>query len=200
MDRPTDALVLAITNDRSWLLPIAEACDHFSINTDARQRMFLAQCAHESSGFTRLVESLNYSAQRLLAVFPSHFADLAEAEEFAHDEVRIAERVYGGRLGNRGEGMGDGYAYRGRGLLQLTGLRIYRRCGLALGIDLVTIPQALESPRYAALSAAWVWTDDKGCNELADAGDFEGCTRRINGGLNGQAQRVAWLERLEGTA
>jgi len=192
---PTDPLVRVITNDRAWLVPIGEACRRFDINTDARRAMFLAQAAHESDGFTRLVESLHYSAARLLAVFRAHFTP-AEATQFAYDDVRIGERVYGGRMGNGPEGVGDGYAYRGRGLLQITGRAMYRECGRALGIDLEALPKLLEVQTWAALSAAWVWTDEKACNALADAGDFERCTRAINGGVNGYEQRLAWLDRL----
>jgi putative chitinase len=193
--RPIDTLVRRITNDPHWPDAIAAACLHFDINTDERRGMFLATCAHESSAFTRLVESLHYSAARLLAVWPLRFS-ATESFEFAYDDARIGERVYGGRMGNGPEGVGDGYAFRGRGLIQLTGRSMYHDCGRALGVDLETSPSLLEQPTWAALSAGWLWAEEKLCNALADAGDFEAVTRRINGGLNGLDDRRAWLARL----
>lgn len=179
-----------------WLDPLAKACARYAIDDGKRVAMFVAQCAHESSGFTRLRESLKYSASRLLVVFAKYF-DPDEAVEFAYDEVRIAERVYGGRMGNGPEGVGDGFNYRGRGLIQLTGKDNYRRCGEAIGIDLVSGPGALEIEAWAALSAAWFWSVN-GCNAFADADDIRGCTRRINGGINGLDERTAlWDKALE---
>lgn len=176
-DRWTDALNAALTR---W-----------QIDTPQRVAMFLAQVAHESGGFRTLVESLHYSATRLLQVWPSRFTP-TDAAAMAFDERAIAERAYGGRLGNGPEGSGDGYNYRGRGLIQLTGRDNYTRCGAALGLDLVGHPEVLEQPEYAAQSAGWFWAG-RGCNELADAGDYLGITRRINGGTNGQADRETWL-------
>jgi putative chitinase len=188
-------LVLAITEDRGWVLPIVEACVEFDIDTHERQAMFLANCAHESAGFTQLVESLKYSPTRLMAVFSRYFT-AREAEAFAYDEVRIAERVYGGRMGNGPEGMGDGWMYRGRGLLQITGLDMYRRCGRTLGVDFEHMPSLLEGRTFAARSAGWVWTVEKKCNIAADMSDFARCVVLINGGTNGMDDRLAWLDRL----
>jgi putative chitinase len=188
-------LVLAITGDQGWVLPILEACIEFDIDTAQRQQMFLANCAHESNGFTQLVESLKYSPTRLMAVFPRYFT-VREATEFAYDEVRIAERVYGGRMGNGPEGVGDGWMYRARGLIGTTGLDMYRRCGEALGVDFVHMPSLLEGRTFAARSAGWVWTVEKKCNLAADMGDFARCAILINGGTNGMDDRLAWLDRL----
>lgn len=184
--------VQRITGDADrWTGALNNALARWSINTPERVAMFLAQCAHESSGFRTATENLHYSAARLLQVWPSRFtAD--EAVRMAYDERAIAERAYGRRLGNGPEGSGDGYAYRGRGIIQLTGRDNYTRCGAALGLDLVGHPELLERPDHAAQSAGWFWSG-RGCNELADAGDYLGITRRINGGTNGQADRETWL-------
>jgi putative chitinase len=99
-------------------------------------------------------------------------------------------------MGNAPEGSGDGYAFRGRGLLQVTGRGMYSKCGRALGVDLETLPELLEQPIYAALSAAWVWSIEKMCNTLADDGKFQSVVLRINGGLNGINDRLAWLDRI----
>src|SRR5690349_18429243 len=116
------ALVDSITQGRGdvWYEPVRDACSAWDLNTEHRIAMFLANTAHESARFRRLIESLNYSAKRLLEVFPRYFtAD--EAEVMAGDEFAIGERVYGGRMGNGPEGSGDGFKFRGRGLIQITG-------------------------------------------------------------------------------
>lgn len=174
---------------------IERACDMFDINTPARKRAFLAQIAHESAGFTKLEEDLGYGPAGLLRTFPRRFTP-EEAVEYAHDHERIANRVYGGRMGN---GPQDGYRYRGRGLIQLTGRANYRRAGAALNLPLEDDPDLLLDPQVAAEVAAWFWADN-GCNELADDGKFEAITRRINGGLNGLDDRLAWYAKFDGVA
>lgn len=181
-----------------YITPLEDACVMFNIDTPQRQSMFLAQIAHESSGFERLEESMNYGPGRLLAVFPRYFT-AEEAVEFAHDGPRIAERVYGGRLGNGPEGAGDGWRYRGRGFIQLTGRGNYRKAGRALVLPLEDDPDLAANPREAAMIAGWYW-EENGCNALADAGNFEGVTRRINGGLNGYDSRKAWLDAFRSLA
>lgn len=179
-----------------WLEPLNDALIRWEISTPERVAMFLAQCAHESGGFKHLVENLHYSAASLLALWPHRFtAD--EAVHMAYNEEAIAERAYGGRMGNGPEGSGDGYRYRGRGIIQLTGRDNYRRCGQALGTDFETMPEAVQREKWAAQSAGWFWATN-GCNALADAGDYEAITRRINGGLNGYADRQAWLSKVRG--
>jgi putative chitinase len=191
----TIAQVQQFTGDADrWLGALNKALIRWEINSPARAAMFLAQCAHESGGFRHLVESLNYSPQALLATWPHRFAP-EEAVEFAHDEIRIGERAYGGRMGNGPEGIGDGFRYRGRGIIQITGRENYRKCGIAMGRDFESQPNLLETPEWAAQSAGWFWSTH-GCNALADAGDFEGVTRRINGGLNGMDDREAWLVKV----
>jgi putative chitinase len=194
----TPELVETVTGDAvTWHAALRDACELHEIDTEDRVAIFLAQCAHESDGFQRLEENLHYSAQRLLAVFPKYFADQATANKYGGRPEMIADRVYADRMGNGPEGSGDGWLYRGRGLIQLTGRHNYRRCGDALGAALVDEPELLLSPLYAALSAAWFWRD-RGCNALADAGHFNGVTKRINGGLNGLDDRLAWLDKVRG--
>ncbi|OEC45004.1 glycoside hydrolase family 19 [Pseudomonas sp. 1D4] len=177
----------------------------FSLTTPNRQSAFLAQAAHESSGFTRLTENLNYSATGLAATWPGRFRGAdgqpnALARALHRRPEAIANVVYANRMGNGPEASGDGWRYRGRGLLQITGRAQYQRCGAALGLPLVEQPDLLAQPEPAVLSAAWFWQVN-GLNELADARDFEAITRRINGGLNGLAERRAlWAKFREALA
>ena len=195
----TNALVkLAAGDVLLWRTPIDLATAEFNITGAARELYFLAQCAHESQSFSRLKENMRYSAARLLAVFPRYFTP-SEAERMAYDERAIAERVYGGRMGNAIEGLGDGYRFIARGALGITGRAMYERCGKALGLPLLDQPELLCAPVNAARSAAWFWKEH-GCNELADAGDFLATTKKINGGVNGQADREAWLAKLQAAA
>lgn len=172
-----------------WLPHILTAMQAFQIDTPARQAAFLAQIGHESSRLSILEENLNYSADALSRVFKKYFTP-AQAIQYARKPVQIASRVYGGRMGNGDEASKDGYKYRGRGLIQITGKDNYRECGAALGEALLTDPDLLLTPRLAALSAGWFWSTH-GCNELSDAGDFVGVTKRINGGTNGFDERLA---------
>lgn len=187
--------VKALTGDADrWLAPLNNALIRWEITSHAQVTMFLAQCAHESGGFKRLVENLHYSAAALLAAWPKRFTG-EDAVAMAYDEQRIAERAYGGRMGNGAEGSGDGYRYRGRGIIQLTGRDNYQRAGDAIGLDFVAQPELLEQPDWAASSAGWFWATN-GCSALADAGDFLAITKRINGGTNGQADREGWLAKV----
>lgn len=179
----------------AFAAPLAEAMVEFGIDTPARQAAFLAQIAHESGGLRYLEEKLNYSADRLRAVFPRHFST-QEAIVYARQPSRIASRAYAGRLGNGDEESGDGWTYRGRGLIQITGRDNYRACSLALGVDLLAEPDRLLEPVLAARSAAWFW-QERGLNRYADAGDFTAITLKINGGLNGQPDRLAYWGRAK---
>jgi len=160
----------------------------FSINTPARKAMFIAQVMHESGKLAFVAENLNYSAEALLRVFPKYYKTQSEANAHARKPEKIANRVYGGRMGNGPESSGDGFRFRGRGLIQLTGKENYTRCGASLGKDLVKDPSYLESPEGAARSAGWFWNKN-GLNRLADTGDIVTNTKRINGGTNGLADR-----------
>lgn len=195
-------LIQRISGDADrWQSPVAEACNAWDINTPERVEMFLATTAHESGGFRVLVENLKYSAAGLLRIWPTRFTE-ADAARMAYDEEAIAERAYGGRMGNEPEGSGDGYRYRGRGLIQVTGKGTYLQMGEHIGGDengkpdptlFVREPDDLTVELWAAYAAACYW-DIHGCNEAADARDFERVTRIVNGGLNGLADREHWLD------
>ena len=183
-----------------WVDAVAAACQEFNINTPQRIAGFLSQCAHESGGFERLQENLNYSADGMAGIWPRRFAVMGpdnkpvkkdgknQPNKFAlalhRKPEMIANVVYSGRMGNGPTESGEGWLYRGRGLKQLTGKDNHRACSAGLGVDLVSNPDLLLEPVYAARSAAWFWSTNK-CNVFADAGDIEGLTKRINGGLIG---------------
>ncbi|MBS0602893.1 MAG: glycoside hydrolase family 19 protein [Proteobacteria bacterium] len=157
---------------------------------------FIAQLAHESGGFRRLSENLTYtSAARICAVWPKRFADEDSARPFVRNPEALANRVYANRLGNGTAGSGDGWRYRGRGLLQITGRANYDEAGRALGLALLQEPDRLLEPVNAARSAAWFW-QTRGLNALADDrsdddddGDFVSITKIINGGTTGLSER-----------
>lgn len=167
------------------------------VDTPLRRAHFLAQVAHESGGFKRLVEGLNYSAEALVRTWPSRF-DAATAKQYARQPERIANKVYADRLGNGDEASGDGWRYRGRGYIQLTGKSNYADYSRkAFGDDrLVRDPSQAAEPAVARKLALAYWTA-KGLNALADKDDLEGVTRKINGGLIGLADRRKWLDHFK---
>jgi putative chitinase len=174
-----------------WLEPLNETFDKYEINTPKRQACFLGQVMHESGSFKYTRENLNYSARALMNTWPSRFPDIDTAEKYERNPEKIASKVYAGRMGNSTPE--EAAKYIGRGLIQVTGKENYTHCGEALGLDLVSTPELLEQPRYAALSAGWYW-NKKGLNALADEGtmnSFEVMTKRINGGLIGLDDRKA---------
>lgn len=173
-----------------WIDAINETFEKFDISTPERQACFLGQCAHESGGFTALSENLNYSAASLCRVWPKRFPTMTDGQNCERNPQKIANKVYASRMGNGDEESGEGYAYRGRGLIQLTGKSNYQTCGEALGVDLVENPDLVATPQYAALSAGWFWNKNK-LNAYADKGDMEGLTKKINGGTHGIEDRVA---------
>jgi len=188
-----------------WLPHVQKALARFGIESDRQVAAWLAQTAHESGGYTMLVENLNYRATTLAACWPNRFAEMGPdkkpkrtekgaliptkvAESIAGKPELIANMVYSKRMGNGPAESGEGWKYRGRGLKQLTGKDNYTRCGQALELDLVANPDLLLEPEGAALSAAWFWSVNK-CGPLADADDFVGLTKKINGGTIGLADR-----------
>lgn len=200
---------------QAWLEPINQAADRFALAANpSRLAMFLAQTAHESGGFARLVENLNYSADGLANTWPSRYAEKGADGDYMTVSVSgrlrkkpnakalalhrkpedIANASYCGRMGNGPVASGDGWAFRGRGLIQLTGRELYIACGRGIGLDLTFQPHMLERPRWAALSAGWYWSQ-RGLNAAADAGDVERATKIINGGHIGLADRRARYER-----
>jgi putative chitinase len=178
----------ALGIDAKWEEPLKATFDKYDINTPKRQSAFLGQCAHESGNFKTLQENLNYSAEGLMKTWPSRFPNLEYAANYARNAAKIAGKVYNGRLGNTSEE--EAAKYLGRGLIQLTGKENYERCGLAIGVDLLSNPNLLLDPRYAAMSAGWFW-NKKGLNELADQQEHGQITKRINGGTIGLDDRIA---------
>ena len=179
----------------AWLAAVIVACTKFKIDTPKQIAAFIAQTAHESGGYTRLTENLNYSAEALMRVWPRRFPTKKIADAFARQPELIANQVYSGRMGNGPVQTGDGWRYIGRGLKQLTGKDNYARCSKALSVNLVEDPELLLKPMFAAQSAAWFWSANN-CGPLADAGEFELLTKRINGGLIGLADRKARYDRV----
>ena len=178
----------ALGIDEKWYKPLMDTFIKYNISTTQRQACFIGQCQHESNNFRTLEENLHYSAARLVAVWPSRFPSLDVANQYANNPQKLANKVYGGRMGNIDEN--DGWNYHGRGLIQLTGKDNYANCGSGLGMDLVGDPDRLLDPQYAALSAGWFW-NKKGLNSLADTQDYETMTKRINGGIIGLDDRKA---------
>lgn len=170
-----------------WVEPINAVIIKAELNTRQRLAMFLAQVGHESANLTAVRENLNYGADGLLGTFGKYF-DKASAARYARKPEAIANRVYANRMSNGNEASGDGWKFRGRGLIQVTGKANYIDCGAFLGLDLLNNPELLETNLNAALSAGWYWST-KGLNAFADRQDVEGATRRINGGLNGLTHR-----------
>ena len=172
--------------DPSWFEPLESCFFRFEINTPERQAAFIGQCAHESANFKTLQENLNYSAKGLRGTWPSRFPSEAEAQPYHRQPEKIANKVYSGRMGNTEEG--DGWKYRGRGLIQLTGKDNYRLASDALGVDFIADPDLVLTKEYAALTAAWFW-DKNRLNAFADANDIERMTKKINGGIIGLDDR-----------
>lgn len=163
--------------------------DKFNINTAIRIRAFLCQVGVECQGFTRMVENLNYSSKGLRGTFPTHF-NQAQAVAYARQPERIANRAYANRLGNRDEASGDGWKYRGRGAIQVTGHDNYKAFADYMKMSIEQVIPYLQTPEGAIAAAGWYWTINN-LNRLADAQDIKGLTRKINGGLNGLADRMA---------
>jgi putative chitinase len=185
-----DAGLCDLPTAEKWIDALNDAADTFGIDTPQRQAHWLAQCAHESGHFRFLSENLNYSAEALVRTFRKYFPSIDAARPYARQPVRIASKVYANRMGNGSESTQDGWKYRGRGLIQLTGRDNYVAFGEDIGrpMDILLEPDLVADPELAALSAAWFW-DRNNLNALADKDDVAGLTRRINGGTNGLAER-----------
>ncbi|MFJ3259826.1 glycoside hydrolase family 19 protein [Pseudomonas sp. NPDC086581] len=201
-----------------FVSPLNQAMARFGISTPARIAAYLAQVGHESAHLARLVESLNYSAQRLAEVWPTRYAAKDSrgnylrlagklvptplADQIARNPKLIASTTYAGRNGNGNVASGDGWTYRGRGLLQVTGRGNYRAAGVGIGQPLEAQPELLELPEFAALSAAWWWADKK-LNALADVGRFDDIGSIINTGQPGRVpvgaddRRALWKRAQE---
>ncbi|MRW91178.1 glycoside hydrolase family 19 protein [Duganella sp. FT80W] len=186
-----------------WARPLNVAMHAYAIDTATRQAAFLAQLLVESDELRRKEELLNYSPHRLRQLWPHKFPDAASAVRYSHRAQALANHLYGARLGNRGEASGDGWRYRGRGLIQLTGRENYASFSRASGLDALADPDLLLLPEAAARSAAWFW-QSRGLNALADQCSgldaevtFERICKLVNGGSTGLAQRKArWTRAL----
>lgn len=171
---------------------IPAVIDTFGVNTSLRLAHFLAQCGHESGGFRLTQENLNYSAKGLMGIFKKYFPTQALADAYARKPEKIANRVYGGRMGNGLEASGEGYKFRGRGYIQLTGKQNYTAFDLAVEDDILANPD-LVSSKHALASAAWFWKKN-GLNLIADTGSSSEVvtkiTKRVNGGTIGLSDRI----------
>lgn len=176
-----------------WLDALNDTFARFEINTPYRQAAFIGQCGHECGNFRILEENLNYRAETLMKLWPKRFPTREIADQYARNPKKIANMVYSNRMGNRDEASGDGYRFRGRGCIQLTGHANYFHAGKALGVDFVMEPDLVATPKYAALTAGWFWDTHK-CNYMADTKNWEKLTRKINGGLIGLADRVKHID------
>ncbi len=195
-------------NRAKYLEPLNEAMNRYSINTPIRINSFLAVIGHETGQLSRFTENLNYSAKGLRSVFGKYFPNEDIANKYAYNPKLIANKVYANRMGNGSESSGDGYKYRGRGAIQITGKDGYKRAtnemyGLPIGTDFVLEPDLLETPEFSIESAAWWWvtiknpiTANKASDILAnyvgqdaEYANFTKIVKIVNGGTNGLAER-----------
>ena len=172
-----------------WYNAVSEILPVYEINTPERVAAFLAQCAHESGGFKFLKENLNYKAESLCKVFPKYFPDINLAKQYEKKPEKIANKVYGNRMGNGDETSGDGFRYMGRGLIQLTGKNNYTLFAAAIDTPLEEIPEYLQTFEGAVQSACWFW-EQNNLNQWADKKDIMTLTKRINGGTIGLEDRI----------
>jgi putative chitinase len=179
-----------------WHKALSQLFPDYEINTPQRMAAFIAQCAHESAGFMVLRENLNYRWQTLRKIFPKYFPTDELAQRYAsmpNRQEAIANRVYGGRMGNGPEESGDGFRYCGRGLIQLTGRDNYAWFAASLGITPEEATEYLSTFEGAAQSACWFWETNK-LNQWADKNDIITLTKRINGGTIGLDDRIKHYE------
>lgn len=174
-----------------WAPLLTEEFEKYGFTLD-QQASFIAQTGHESMSFNALQENLNYSAERLMVIFPKYFRGI-DNSSYHRNPSKIANRVYANRMGNGDEASGDGYKFRGRGILQVTGKNNYRACSNFLFQDdfLIVDPDALLVKRNAVGSAMWFWN----VNGLLNVSDFTKMTRIINGGTHGLQERIAIYNR-----
>jgi putative chitinase len=206
----TDQLVKQIfpqcLEPAGWSQALNPALERYAINSKARLCSFLAQTGHESAQFNRLVEGLHYkTALRLMAVWPKRFPTEVSAAPYVSNAEKLANFVYANRLGNGDAASGDGFRFRGRGIIQITGRSNYAEAGTALGINLLADPDLLLTKNLAAMAAAWFW-NSRGLNALADdmtddndLEDFTEITRRINGGSVGLKDRLLAFNQIDAT-
>lgn len=172
-----------------WVPALNDTFARFQIVTPLQQAAFIGQCGHECGNFRILEENLNYRAETLMKLWPKRFPTREIADQYARNPKKIANKVYSGRMGNRDEASGDGFRFRGRGAIQLTGHSNYYHASQACGVDFVKEPDLVATPQYAALTAGWFWDTHK-LNRFADVRDWTGLTKRINGGIIGLDDRI----------
>ena len=173
-----------------WYSALSKLLPDYDIATPKRVAAFMAQCSHESGGFKTLKENLNYKAESLCKVFPKYFPNIELANQYAHQQEKIANKVYGSRMGNGNEASGDGYRYCGRGLIQLTGKDNYTAFAESIETPVEELPEYLSTFEGAVQSACWFW-ETNNLNQYADNGDILTMTKRINGGTIGLSDRQA---------
>lgn len=176
-----------------WHSALTQLLPDYEINTPKRIAAFIAQCAHESGGFRFLSENLNYKAESLMKVFPKYFHDMDTARAYAKKPEKIANKIYANRMGNGDEASGDGFRYRGRGLIQLTGKDNYTWFAASLEISPEEAAEYMQTFEGAAQSACWFW-ETNNLNREADAGDILKMTKKINGGTIGLEDRKKHYE------
>jgi putative chitinase len=184
----------SVMDATKYATPLGAALEYFDVSTPRRLAACLGQIAHESGHYRHTEELLGYSAKRLMQVWPSRFPSLASTKGYAYNPQALANQVYANRMGNGGPETGDGWRYRGRGLIQLTGAAMYARAEAALGLAITgdnSFRVAL--PEGAAWTACWYWYDAN-CNYFADAWDIEAMTKAINGGTVGLEERIELCE------
>jgi putative chitinase len=179
----------ALHIDSKWVDPLNETFERFDILTPRQQAAFIGQCGHECGHFKMLEENLNYRAETLMKLWPKRFPSLEFAKQYERNPRKIANSVYSNRMGNRDEASGDGYRFRGRGCIQLTGSANYFHAGKALGVDLVMEPDLVATPQYAALTAGFFWNTQR-LNALAEVLNHIALTKKINGGTIGLDDRI----------
>lgn len=172
-----------------WVDALNDTFQRFNILTPIQQASFIGQCGHECGNFKVLEENLNYRAETLMKLWKSRFPTIEIANEYARNPKKIANKVYASRMGNRDESSGDGYRFRGRGCIQLTGHANYFHAGKACDVDFVMEPDLVATPKYAAMTAGWFWNTHK-LNQYADIKDFTMMTKKINGGTIGLNDRI----------
>ena len=179
-----------------WYSALSQLFPDYEINTSNRIAAFVAQCSHESGGFMILQENLNYKPVTLRKIFPRYFPTDELANQYcarSNKQEAIANKVYASRMGNSDEASGDGYRYRGRGLIQLTGKDNYTFFAGSLGISIEEVTEYMATFEGAAQSACWFWETNQ-LNQWADKGDIVTLTKRINGGTIGLDDRIKHYE------
>jgi putative chitinase len=189
-EQQLEKIISGNQNTARWYTALMAFLDDYSINSPIRIAAFLSQCAHESAGFTAIIENLNYRPESLMRVWPRSFPTAAIAQQYGHNPEAIANRTYANRMGNGSEASGDGFKYCGRGLIQLTGKSNYQAFADSIETDISKIPEYLSTFEGCVQSACFFW-ESNNLNQYADTGDIVKITKIINGGVLGLDDRTA---------